>query len=152
MTTLSALDRLEIIELQSIYAWAIDGNAPEEFAQVFTADVDANYAEFVQLRGLPSVTRWLEAFHAPLDASQHIIANHHLSVGPTSVIMRSYVNVRLVRKGHPGGDLLSSGGRYLDQVVRTDAGWRISAREVRNMWRTGNHGIIDLGRDAVANL
>ena len=33
---LSALDRLEIIELQSIYAWGIDGRDSSVFARAFS--------------------------------------------------------------------------------------------------------------------
>jgi hypothetical protein len=150
--TLSALDRLEIIELQSLYAWAIDGRAWEDFARVFTQEVDAEYVEFVRLTGLSSLARWMEAFHAPFDATQHLIANHCVSVDRSAVICRSYLNLRLVRKGYPGGDLLSSGAYYVDRVVRTDIGWRIGARQVRNMWRTGNLEILELGRAAVADL
>lgn len=152
MTQLSALDRLEIMELQSRYAWAIDGHATEEFARVFTADADANYAEFVRLTGGEALGRWMEAFHAPLDSSQHLISNHWIAVDGSEIVYRSYVQVRLMLRGHPGGDLLNTGAYYLDRVVRTDCGWRISAREVRNMWRGGNAELIELGRRAVADL
>jgi hypothetical protein len=140
------------MELQSAYAWAIDGRATEEFARVFTPDVDANYVEFVRLTGVDSLGRWMEAFHAPFDSSQHLISNHWIAVDGADVIYRSYVQVRLMQRGHPGGDLLSTGAYYLDHVARTESGWRISAREVRNMWRGGNRELIELGRRAVADL
>ena len=152
MTELSALDRLQIMELQSAYAWAIDGRAADEFAHVFTADVDANYIEFVRLTGVNGVARWMEAFHAPFDSSQHLISNHWLRVDGSRVIYRSYVQVRLMLSGYPGGEMLSSGAYYLDRVARTDSGWRISAREVRNMWRTGNRELIEIGRQAANTL
>jgi hypothetical protein len=151
MIELTALDRLEIIELQSAYAWAIDGRASEDFARVFTPDVDANYSEFVRLSGVDSVARWMEAFHAPFDSSQHLISNHWLEVDGDEVVYRSYVQVRLMLRGHPGGDLLSSGAYYLDRVTRADSGWRISSREVRNMWRAGNLELIELGRKAAGD-
>lgn len=150
MTVLGALDRLEIMELQSAYAWAIDGRATDEFTRVFTADVDANYVEFVRFGDVGTLARWMEAFHAPFDSTQHLISNHALWVDGTGVVHRSYVQVRLMLRGHPGGDLLTSGAYYLDRVTRTDRGWRISAREVRNMWRGGNRQLIEIGRAAAA--
>jgi hypothetical protein len=55
-------------------------------------------------------------------------------------------------KGTPGGDLVSSGSRYVDRVVRTDDGWRIASREMRNIWRGGNLRVLELGRAAVGEL
>lgn len=151
MIELTALDRLEIMELQSVYGWAIDGRAPECFARVFTPDVDGNYSEFVRLSGVEAVARWMQAFHAPFDSSQHLISNHWLEVDGSEVVYRSYVQVRLMLRGHRGGDILSTGAYYLDRVTRLCSGWRISSREVRNMWRTGNHELIELGRRAAAD-
>ena len=148
MGELSALDRLEIIELQSIYAWAIDGRATHAFAQAFTSDADANYAEFARLVGYDGVGRWMEAFHSPFDSTQHLISNHWLHLDGSEVLYRSYVQVTLMLRGHPGGELLNTGAYYLDRVVRTDLGWRIRTREVRNMWRGGNAELIEMGRRA----
>jgi hypothetical protein len=134
------------MELQSAYAWAIDGHATDDFARVFSADVDANYVEFVRFRDLTTLARWMEAFHAPFDSSQHLISNHMFQVAGAEVIYRSYVQVRLTLREH----LLTSGAYYLDRVTRTDGSWRISAREVQNMWRTGNRRLIEIGRKAVA--
>jgi hypothetical protein len=36
--------------------------------------------------------------------------------------------------------------------MHSDSGWRIGAREVRNMWRTGNNELIALGRNAADKL
>ena len=151
MTRLSALDRLEIMELQSLYGWAIDGRATEDFTRVFTPDADANYVEFVRLRGAERLGRWMEAFHAPFDSTQHLISNHWIGADDAGLVYRSYAQVRLMLRGHPGGELLNTGAYYIDRVVRTDSGWRTAAREVRNMWRGGNLELIVLGRRAVAD-
>jgi hypothetical protein len=85
MTTLTALGRLEIYELQSIYAWAIDSHAPHEFARVFTSDVEANYVGYIKLTGLDNLARWMQTFHASYDGVQHIISNHWLTAESAAV-------------------------------------------------------------------
>lgn len=152
MRELTAVDRLEIIELQSIYAWGIDGKDSSVFPLAFTDDIETDYGYVGKHRGLEFFTRFMDGFHAPFDATQHLISNHWLTVEGDEVIYRSYVVANLVCKGTPGGDHLSGGGYYVDRVVSTDAGWRIRARDVSNMWRTGNVGILDVGKEAVADL
>jgi hypothetical protein len=152
MITLTDRDRLDIIELQSIYAWAIDGREPDLFARVFTEDVEAIYPSAEPIRGLAAITEYMDAFHAPLDATHHLIANPWLEAGADAVTFRSYVLATMISAGCPGGDEFSGGGYYVDRVVPTDAGWRISRRDVRNFWRAGNPQVIGLGRDAVAGL
>jgi hypothetical protein len=149
---LTALDRLEIIELQSIYAWGIDGRDGSAFSLAFTDDIETEYGYVGRHRGLEFFTRWMDAFHAPFDATQHLISNHALTVDGEDVVYRSYVVANIALKGAPGGDHLSGGGYYTDRVARTGAGWRIRARTVKNLWRTGNVGILDVGKEAVAGL
>jgi hypothetical protein len=152
MIELTALDRLEIIELQSIYAWGIDGRDGASFALAFSDDVEAQYTKLGTMRGLEFFTNWMNAFHAPFDATQHLISNHWLRVDGDEVVMRSYVIAHILKRGCPGGDIFNGGGYYTDRVVRTDAGWRIRARAVVNFWRGGNPDVIALGREAVSGI
>jgi len=148
---LTPLDRLEIIELQSIYAWGIDGKDGSLFAQAFTEDIETDYGHLGKMQGLDFFTRWMDAFHSPFDTTHHLIANPWVAVEGDGVVFRSYVIANMVCKGCPGGDLLSGGGHYVDRVVRTDAGWRIRSREVTNHWRSGNLEIFEVGKEALAN-
>jgi hypothetical protein len=152
MVELTERDRLEIVELQSIYAWAIDAKEGELFARVFTEDVEAQYPAAEPIRGLEAFTGYMEAFHEPLDATQHLIANHWLVPDGEAVTYRSYVVVTMIARDCPGGDVFRGGGYYIDRAVRTDDGWRIATRDVRNIWRGGNQSVIALGREAIARL
>jgi hypothetical protein len=152
MIELTALDRLEIIELQSIYAWGIDMKDGSLFARAFTDDVEAEYPLFGRLKGLDFFTKWQTDFNAVFEATQHLISNHRLEVDGDEVVYRSYVIATMFCPGTPGGDQLTGGGHYVDRVVRTDAGWRIRSRDVVNFWRTGNMALFDVGSRAVAHL
>ena len=149
---LSALDRLEIIELQSIYAWGIDGKDSSVFPQAFADDIETDYGDVGHQKGLDFFCRWMHTFHAPFDATQHLISNHALTVEGDEVLYRSYVIANMVCKGTPGGEHLSGGAYYVDRVVRRDAGWRIRARTVQGLWHAGNVGILDVGKRAVEHL
>jgi hypothetical protein len=152
MIELTALDRLQIMELQSIYAWGIDGRHGASFARAFSDGVEAQYTNLGTMRGLDFFTHWMDTFHAPFDTTQHLISNHWLSVDGDEVVMRSYVIAHILKRGCPGGDIFNGGGYYTDRVTRTEAGWRIRSRDVVNFWRGGNPGVIELGREAVSGI
>jgi hypothetical protein len=149
MEQLTGDDRLEIVELQSRFAWGLDGKDAKQFDLVFADDVEAQISTLMQLSGRKSLSRWLSAFHAPYDATQHLFSNFLITVDDQGPLLRSYVLARLVLKGHPGGDSFSSGGYYLDRLVRSDLGWRVRSREIVNLWRDGNVGLLDVGMHAV---
>lgn len=146
---LTALDRLDIVELQSLYAWAIDNKEGDLFAVMFTVDVDARYPGLARLRGLDSFTRWMNAFHADFDATQHLVSNPSVALDGDDVVLRTYIQARLMRRDSPDGDHCTGGGYYLDRVVRTAAGWRIRSRHVFGRWQEGNVGLIRYGLAAV---
>ena len=56
MTELTVLDRLEIIELQSIYAWGIDGKDGSLFAHAFTEDIETDYGHLDSTSTLAATT------------------------------------------------------------------------------------------------
>ena len=149
---LTPQDRLDIIELQSFYAYGIDHKESHLISKAFTDDIELEYPLFGKLKGLEFLTRWLEVFHSPFDSTQHFIGNHLLEVDGDEVRYRSYVIANMHLDGAPGGDHMSGGGWYDDRVVRTDAGWRIRDRNVTNWWRTGNVGLLEIGREATKPL
>jgi hypothetical protein len=152
MMELTAVDRLAIFELQVRYAEAIDGRNGALLATVFTDDIDADYGMLGRLRGLEFIIKWMDAFHRPLDATQHVIANHRVTVDGNEVDYGSCAIATLVCKGTPGGDYVQGGAHYVDRVVRTDSGWRIRSREVGAFWGKGNPKILEVGVRSVAPL
>ena len=149
MVSLAAADKFEIMELQNIYAWGLDHKDASQFPLCLTEDIDARLTNLLQLTGRESFSAWLNAFHAPYDATQHVFSNFVIAADGDSAVMRSYVVARLYLEGHPGGSLFTSHGYYLDRVVRTEQGWRIQQKSVVNMWRTGNAELLAVGSEAV---
>src|SRR5690349_5289240 len=102
MTVLTAADRLEIIELQSIYAWAIDQKQSELLSQAFTPDAVVRYPLAEPVVGVDALARYVEAFHAPHDGTQHLIANPWVVADGDDAIFRSYVTVTMRITDFPG--------------------------------------------------
>ena len=145
MIELTSQDRLDIIELQSIFAWALDTKDPELFSRAFTEDLEAQYPGGAN-PGRRAFAQFTLAVHESHDATQHFIANHRLIPEDDAVIMRSYVILSVLWTGCPGGDLFQGGAYYVDRVVRTDDGWRIAARSAHRVWQNGNMEILLAGR------
>jgi hypothetical protein len=75
----------------------------------------------------------------PLDASQHLVGTTLVTIdgelGATSV---SYFQAQHVRRGVPGGDLLTIAGTNRDRFTCRDGVWRIAHRVQEYAWREGN--------------
>ena len=152
MIALTTDDRLEIAELSSIYAWAIDQRESDLFKRVFTDDAVITYPGGVVLRGLDNYVRYVHTFHSMHDSTQHFIANHWPTALSDHVASRSYVILTINMRNHPGGDICRGGAFYTDRVIRTEAGWRIAERNAHGMWVSGNQGILQASSDAVKDL
>ena len=140
-----------MIELQNVYAWGIDGKDAGQFRNVFTDDVDAQYTTLMRMQGREQLSLWLETFHAPYDGTQHLFTNFAFTSDDDGVLMRSYVVANLFVHAYPGGENFVSHGYYLDRVVQAEDGWRVRSRQIINLWREGNVGLLDVGQQAVQN-
>jgi len=133
--TLSVDDRLEIKQLVSRYAYALDTGADNgmAYAGLFAAD-----GEFVGSRG---TTRGREALaelgrlgfvdgRKPANGVAHFIMNHVIAPAPGGATGTQYmVLVNIGENGQPGGSFSSVGGHYEDQYVKTAQGWRFKRRQ-----------------------
>jgi hypothetical protein len=149
---LSAGDRLDILQLGSIYAWGIDHHDSDVFALVFTDDPVVRYGPDTVLRGHEQFRRYVHEFHAMHDSTQHFIANHWILPQEDHVLCRSYVILTMALKDYPGGGIFQAGAYYIDRVVQTQAGWRIAERDAHGFWMNGNQTLSHLGQQAVKHL
>ena len=115
-------DRLEITELLSRYAHAIDAMDWELLATVFTDDVVADFSSVGQyvemdatITGFAPLVAWYEVALAPFQGVMHFMTNHLIDLEGDRARTRSYMHVLN----------MSMGGVYHAECVRTPAGWRI---------------------------
>jgi SnoaL-like domain len=136
-------DGESIVQLMHLYAFAIDAKQMQLFDQIFTPDVEADYTG----RHWNDRASWqkdFEASHQPFDVTQHLVLNVNWHVSGDTGRAFSQSLFRLIRRGCPGGDMVSGGAWYDDELRRTPDGWRISKRISRATWMSGNAAVIRL--------
>jgi hypothetical protein len=130
-------DRLEIDDLLTRYATAIDSREWELLDTVFTPDAALDYRSAGGIRGsYPEVRTWLSEVLALFTWSQHLVVNRAFTLDPDRRTARSKSifhnpNEMLV-KGEPW--LFVVGGWYHDLLTRCPEGWRITQRVEETLW------------------
>jgi SnoaL-like domain len=120
-------DRMDIHELLALYGHLIDDRRWEELDRVFTADAVYDGTDF----GMPvthSLADLLAEWTSEAGLSRHPVAHHATNV---VLAVRDDGTVLVRSKGigvGPGGRVGSV--TYVDEAVRTDAGWRLRSRTV----------------------
>ena len=136
---MSENDKTAIVEVLNLYAFALDARQWDLFDRIFTPDVVAEFG--------PAGTAWtniddfksgFKAFHATLDSHQHTMMGQLVQVDGDVAHAFSYGNWLLIRDAAPGGPVWNGTGWYDDELVRTEAGWRISRRVCKLQGWSGN--------------
>jgi hypothetical protein len=130
-------DRWDILDTVTRYFTAIDRRDFELLRRVFTVDVDAVF-EGTQVAGgidrlLAFVTGTSDVrLPVPvidLQLSMHFIGNHVATVDGDIAHAETYALAHLVDRPRGEPRMRTRGLRYVDELVRGDAGWRIRRRE-----------------------
>jgi hypothetical protein len=121
--TISADDRLELHELPGRYGDAIDDRDWGRLDRIFTADATFDLTDLgvPLLEGLTEIRRFMDE-----DAQHpktHTMTNIYVDADDNGVRL----NFRIVALQRGG---LAGTASYYDQVVKTDAGWRVKHRVV----------------------
>jgi len=129
MTLQEVSDRIEIDDLLTRYATAVDSKDWDLYATCFTSDARIDYTAAGGIKGtLPEVRRWLEEVLASFPMTQHLVTNRMVRIDGDAATCSSYLfNPMGVRDGD-GVMVFLEGGYYRDRLVRTPDGWRIAER------------------------
>ncbi len=141
-------DRDEIVEKINLYALAVDTQRWDLFDRIFIEKCDADYGGSAHWHDLERFKADFGAFHAPFEATQHMMMNHQVRVmGENAAQSLTYGSWRLVRHAaadrEGNGALWDGTGWYDDEWVMTNGGWRIARRVCRVVWFTGNPAVKD---------
>ena len=132
---LSADDRLDILELPGRYAEALDTLQPDDLHTVFTDDaVWEVEGGRVHLDGLTAIAEFMG--QPDVHPGAHIMANPFISEVGEDEQGRPMARLKTrgvypVGPSDPRNPSAVFYGRYEDEIVRTDAGWRIRHRSYR---------------------
>jgi len=139
-------DRAQIKNILYQYSWLIDFPPRDDLSSVFTEDVIFELPEMdVKWEGEKVVTKMIKDIEDKLDFAPHYVTNVQIKIQGDKAVSRSYFYASVGRKGTPGGDHMTEGGRYYDQFVRTGDGWRIKKRSCYLDWVAGNKEVINVG-------
>ena len=119
-------DRQDVSDVLLRYATGIDRRDWPLFRSAFTDDCDADYGEIGTWRGGDAITDFMERSHAMAGHTMHRLTNQVIAVDGDVATARTYVD-GLIMFGDNGSGV-NAIGFYDDELVRTDAGWRIARR------------------------
>lgn len=132
-------DRLEIDDLLTRYATAVDRKDWDLYASCFTPDATIDYTSAGGVKGrLPEVVRWLSETLARFPVTQHLVTNRDIRIDGDRATSRSgfYNPMGLPSRSGAGVRLFFEGGYYEDRLVRTREGWRIEERIEESVYST----------------
>jgi hypothetical protein len=125
-------DRLEIQQLLTDYATAIDQRRFDDLDRIFTPDAHIDYRAMGGIEGpYPQVKAWLAEVLPDFPAYCHLNGNVDIRLaGDTATSRTLCLNPMKLPDGgtDSGGQLLFLGLWYDDEFVRTPAGWRLTRR------------------------
>jgi hypothetical protein len=135
-------DQREIEALMYTYATGIDTADYELVDAIFAPDGEIDYAGIGGPKGRwnPEVKRWSEEALASFPLRKHYITNVVVTYSADRDSASSVTYWRApMGFARPDGSVhvFESGGRYLDALIRTDDGWRITERVTVQDWMIG---------------
>lgn len=146
------IDKLDIIETVSKFAYHADNREWVALQGLFTEEVKVDYTSLVG--GNPAtipagvlMESWDQGL-TPLKATQHLISNHIVDFqGEDQATCRAYFQAQHEFPNPFGGSQWTLGGKYQFEFVRQDGQWRISGVEMTAVWGNGNQNIMNLARE-----
>ncbi len=134
MSLVSIEDHLAITELLSRYSHAIDRGAPEEFADLFTADGEWEGPGGTH-RGRAQLIELIEAYrrHPDVASSRHWVSSTVIDEEDGKVRATSYSLCAALSEDGQGviAELI---GRYHDELVQVDGEWRFARRLISGVF------------------
>ena len=123
-------DRIEIDDLLVRYTSAIDDKDWALLDTCFTPDADVDYVSSGGIKGkYPEVRAWLEKALAIFPVTIHAISNSTIELDGDTATGRTLVNNPMcLRDGEGNENIFTVYAYYHDDLVRTEAGWRIAKR------------------------
>ncbi len=135
---LSPQGRWDINDVLARYCIALDTRHWDLLQEVFTEAAVCDYGKHGQPRGLAEIVDRVRTAVLRFDATQHFIGTSLVTATPTGATGRTYLIAQHTRYGVADGENYTIAGTYIDDLIRTPAGWRIAHRTLEQVWTEGN--------------
>jgi hypothetical protein len=129
-----------ITAVLNLYAVALDSHSWDLFDEIFTADVEADYAEGqLHWHDLASFKRDFKELHESMKGHQHTLGVPQIIVEGDRAFALTHGRFNVFWASPAPGpfDMSEGGAWYDDELVRSEAGWRVRKRVARNFWLRG---------------
>lgn len=127
-------DTVEIRQLLTRYATAVDARDWPLYRTVFTEDAEIDYtaSPFGIIGSVDDVVDWLERGLSALEMTMHYVLNIDVEIsGDTATVRAQFFNPMQI----PGlGEQSSCGGYYHHALIRTQDGWRSRSMREEIVW------------------
>ena len=121
-------DRLEIQQLLVDYSTAIDNRRFDDLDRVFTPDAHIDYTELGGIAGTyPDVKAWLAEVLPNFPTYFHMLGNFDIRIDGDTATARTICFNPMVFDADKK-QILFVGIWYVDELVRTADGWRMTRR------------------------
>ena len=127
----------EIVKLLIAYTVSLDSKNWSSLDEVFHPDITVDYAGMFQLEGRERAVEMIRSMLDTCGATQHMISNYRIEVDGDRAHSRCYVCAIHVGRGLSRLLHFTMHGEYRDEIQHTEAGWRITRRELHVSHRRG---------------
>ena len=141
------LDRQAIGEVVIRYATGADTRDWRLYRSCFCDEIEIDFSSW---NGVPSGTvaadDWVAGVEMGLggfDATQHISANHVITLEGDRATCVSYVQAQHVLRDEEAGGSFTLGGYYTNRLMRTEGGWKIRSCRLTVTWSQGDRGVFE---------
>ena len=133
-------DRIEIQDLLVRYAKAIDEKDWALLDECFTPDAELDYVSSGGIKGPYAEVRvWLEKALAPFPMTVHYVTNSEVELtGDRATARTAVLNPMGFANPDDSLHIFTVGAYYVDELVRTEAGWRIASRREDQAFMEGS--------------
>lgn len=125
-------DRLAVGDVIIRYADSIDQLDYDRYCTCFTDDVIVTGFGPEPIKGLDAYRPWVTAARNKYGRTQHMIGNIQVTVDGDRAHMRSYVQATHEIPSDPN-HLIVLWAAYVDELVRTKDGWKISHHDLERL-------------------
>lgn len=143
----SLLDRAAISDVVYAYATGLDRREWSLFRSIFTDTIEMDFRSLGLRPGTYEAGRWVgdaRRLFAGFKATQHTSTNHVFDLRGDEATCISNMQAEHFLERTPedglkdGADRWTIGGYYVNELIRTDGGWKLSKVTLNIIWQTGN--------------
>ena len=136
------LDRAQISDVTSAFAIALDTRDWELFRSLLADEVEIDYPDSVGVATFTAeeLVATATAFFGRLDATQHVSANHLISIDGDKATCTSTLHAQHYLAAQIEAPVQRQIGYYINRLERRDT-WRITHSRQRVSWQDGNQDV-----------